>query len=240
MHLVVGTPMYGGLACSAYNQAMLNLHSVMEAHWHKLTRIVVVNESLVPRARNRIAHLFLSTDASHLLFMDADQGFEAADIPAMIKTDKGVIAAPVPMKVIDWERVRQAALQGYQNLADFIGNYNMRPLDGHEMKDRSSPFQVRMIGSGYMLIRRDVFDQLAPYVDSYREGTQRIRDFFSAKVVDDELLPEDFHFCHLYRQHGGEVWAAPWARVVHFGGYAFASNYATAAAFDQRMKEDTK
>ena len=99
MHLVVGTPMYGGMCCSEYTQSMLQLQSDMERNGHKLTCVFLGNESLIQRARNTVAHHFLETDASHLLFIDADQKFVANDIARMIKADKGIIDARVAVRV---------------------------------------------------------------------------------------------------------------------------------------------
>ena len=110
MHLVVGTPMYGGMCCSEYVQSIMDLRSDMEANGHKLTCVFLGNESLIQRGRNTIAYHFLESDASHLLFIDADQKFKTGDIVKMIQADKDIIVGPVPMKGINWNRVRQGAV----------------------------------------------------------------------------------------------------------------------------------
>jgi hypothetical protein len=235
MHLVVGTPMYGGMCCSEYVQSILALKEAMMAGGHKLTCIFLGNESLIQRARNTIAWHFLQTDASHLLFMDADQKFRPEDVARMLKADKALMAGCVPMKGINWNRVRQGALLGHPNLASLTGIFNITPLEGHEMKSPTEPFQVKHAGTGMMLIRRDVFDTLAPHVQYYSNGgasipsDAKVGNFFDVGVKDDLLLSEDFFFCHNYRQHGGTVWAAPWCEVGHFGSYLFSGQYAQGA-----------
>jgi hypothetical protein len=108
MHLVVGTPCYGGMMCTEYTQSLLDLKEACLTNNIKLTCIFLGNESLIQRGRNTIAHHFMKMqDATHLMFIDADQKFLANDIALMIKADKGIIGGPVPMKGIDWERVRQ-------------------------------------------------------------------------------------------------------------------------------------
>jgi hypothetical protein len=49
----------------------------------------MMNESLITRARNALAHNFLKTDCSHLMFIDADIRFNPADIPPMIRGRQG-------------------------------------------------------------------------------------------------------------------------------------------------------
>lgn len=225
MHLMIGTPMFGGWACSEYIKAMLELKGAMVQHGHEMTSVFVGNESLIQRARNRIVHIFLASDASHLLFMDADQSFVPSDIIKMIKCDKDVIAAPVPMKGINWDMIRVGAENNHKNLENLTGIFNIRQLPGHLMMGSGIPFQVKYAGSGYMLIKREAFEKLSDKVNSYTDHGTDIKNFFSAEIVDSELLSEDFHFCHQFRKMGGSVWAYPGAKVEHFGSYAFKGDY---------------
>ena len=235
MHIVVGTPMYGGMCCSEYVQSLLGLKEACMENGIKLTCIFLGNESLIQRGRNTIAHHFTQMeDATHLLFMDADQKFVPNDVAKMIKADKGIIGAPVPMKGINWDRVRMGATLGHEDLSKLTGIFNVNHLDDHEFKDRETPIQVRHVGTGMMLIRKDVFEKLQPHVGVYTNGGQSITpdeevyDYFQVKNVDGELLSEDYFFCDLYRQHGGKVWIAPWCEVGHFGSYLFTGQYSEA------------
>lgn len=226
--------MYGGMCCSEYTQSLLSLKEACMQYGIELTCIFLGNESLIQRGRNTIAHHFLSIpDATHLLFIDADQRFRANDIALMIKADKGIIGGPVPMKGINWERVRQGAVLNHQNLAALTGIFNLNKLEGHDMVSPDQPFQVEHIGTGFMLIRRDVFEDLMPHTQTYTNGgasippEEEVHDFFRVQVQDGNLLSEDYHFCHEYRKHGGTVWAAPWCELGHFGAYCFSGTYAS-------------
>ena len=72
IHLVIGTPMYGGMCTSEYTQSLLNLsESANNSEGVKLTTIFLGNESLIQRGRNTIAYHFMNLpDATHLLFID--------------------------------------------------------------------------------------------------------------------------------------------------------------------------
>ena len=233
MHIVIGTPCYGGQMCTEYTQSLLALKEACMQYGIKMTCIFLGNESLIQRGRNTIAHHFLQMeDATHLMFIDADQRFRANDIALMIKADKGIIGGPVPMKGIDWNRVRQGAVLNHPNLAALTGIFHLNKLDGHDMVSPDQPFQVEHIGTGFMLIRRDVFEDLKPHTQTYTNGgasiapDDEVHDFFRVQVEDGKLLSEDYHFCHEYRKHGGTVWAAPWCELGHFGAYCFSGVYA--------------
>ena len=233
MHLVVGTPCYGGMMCTEYTQSLLDLKEACLTNNIKLTCIFLGNESLIQRGRNTIAHHFMKMqDATHLMFIDADQKFLANDIALMIKADKGIIGGPVPMKGIDWERVRQGAVLNHPNLSSLSGIFNINKLKNHEMIASNLPFQVKQIGTGFMLIRRDVFEKIKPHVGWYTntgnatDANDKIYDYFKVQNVNNELLSEDYNFCHMYREHGGTIWAAPWCVLGHFGSYLFSGQYA--------------
>lgn len=195
MHLVIGTPCYGGMMCTEYTQSLLSLKEACIQYGIKMTVIFLGNESLIQRGRNTIAHHFLAIpDATHLMFIDADQKFVANDIARMIKADKGIIGGPVPMKGINWGRVRQGAVLNHPELHKLTGVFNLNKLSGHDMLDPNLPFQVKHIGTGFMLIRRDVFDKMKPHVGWYKNGgtsiaqEDKVHDFFKVQNVDNELL----------------------------------------------------
>jgi hypothetical protein len=159
------------MMCTEYTQSLLALKEACLVNNIKLTCVFLGNESLVQRGRNTIAHHFMQMqDATHLIFIDADQKFVANDIALMIKADKGVIGGPVPMKGMNWDKVRQGAVLNHPDLSRLTGIFNINKLDGHEMVAPNLPFQVKHIGTGFMLIRRDVFEKLQPHVGWYDNG----------------------------------------------------------------------
>jgi hypothetical protein len=230
MHLVVGTPCYGGMMCTEYTESLLGLKEACLQNGIKLTCIFLGNESLIQRGRNTIANMFLKTDASHLMFIDADQKFVPNDIAKMIKADKGIIGGAVPMKGINWDRVKQGVEDGAERLDLLTGIFNVNKLPGHDMVSANTPFQVKHVGTGFMLIARYVFDRLKPFVGWYYKDNEKHYDFFKVQNVNNELLSEDYNFCHMYREQGGTVWVAPWCQLGHFGAYCFSGQYSKVSA----------
>ncbi len=228
MHIMVATPCYGGMMCTEYTQSLLGLKDACNQYNIKLTCAFLGNESLIQRGRNTLAHVFLRSDADYLMFIDADQKFVPNDIAKMIKADKGIIGGAVPMKGINWSNVRNGALKDYLYLEHLTGIFNVNKLSGHEMLNENTPFQVKHVGTGFMLIARHVFDKLRPHVGWYFKDNEKMYDFFKVQNVNNELLSEDYNFCHMYREHGGTVWLAPWCELGHFGSYLFNGQFSKA------------
>lgn len=232
IHLVIGTPMYGGMCTSEYTQSLLDLTSAVKDGGHQITSIFLGNESLIQRGRNTIAHHFLKMNASHLLFVDADIKFRPEDVAKMIAADKELIIGPVPLKGINWEQVRLASLSGKENLYAHTGIFNINHLEGHSMKSIDEPFEILHGGAAFMMIRRDAFEKLIPHTPYYVNSgftvpkEDKVYDFFRVEVNDNHnLLSEDYFFCQSYRNIGEKVWCAPWVKTIHQGTYMFSGEY---------------
>lgn len=235
LHIALGTPMYGGTCVGPFNRSATALALALETNGHKLTPIFLGNESLIPRARNTIVWHFLQTDASHLLWVDADTGFRSKDVARMIEADRPIIVGPCPLKRINWERVAQAVRDGVpaDQLHRYTGIFNIVHLDGVHTHSASEAFEIKFGGTGFMLIKREVFEALAPTTEDYVNRNPgdamppgaRVKHFFPVYVEDDDLLSEDYAFTAKWRATGGSVWAAPWCELQHVGTYSFTGVY---------------
>ncbi len=234
-HLVVGTPMYGGQCQAAFAQSVSRMQRAGEAAGIRVSTIYIGNESLIQRARNAIVWQFLNEPSTtHLLFCDADQRFRAHDVIKMIEADKPVIVGPVPMKTIDWEAVRQAALAGAPAgaLPWHAGRFN---IDGvlDPIEDPMKPVRINRGGAGFMLIKREALEAISHYpglgtyiadVPGVPEGS-RIHNFFPTPVTGERLMSEDYGFCNIAKAAGEGVWLAPWVEISHFGTYEFTGRF---------------
>ena len=234
LHLVIGTPMYGGMCTSEYTQSLLNLSESANKSDVKLTTIFLGNESLIQRGRNTVAHHFMELpDATHLLFIDADIKFRTEDIVRMIQADKSLIIGPVGLKGYNWDEIRQAAVNGEDDIGRTGGVFNINKLPGIDMVDENTPFEIEHGGNAFMMIRRDVFETLKPHTPIYTNGGRsfpdgvEIYDYFRVEINKDtnHLLSEDYFLCHSFRQLGGKVWCAPWVETGHFGSHLFNGKY---------------
>src|SRR5574337_325338 len=103
--LMVCTPMYGGLCHGAYMQSMLQLQGVCQQYGVRLTVSTILNESLVQRSRTYLTDGFMQSDCTHLLFVDADIGFNAQDVIFMLALQTpgskyDIIAGPYAKKCL--------------------------------------------------------------------------------------------------------------------------------------------
>ncbi len=231
-HIVVSTPMYGGLCCGGFSEALLGLQELLRKEGHAMDFAYITNESLVQRARNTLAWFFLEkTQGTHMMFIDADIEFNPEDVLKMINADKDLIGGVYPKKGINWNDIKKALELNLEEPERFSGNFVFRPIKSEEKVVFNEPLETDLIGTGFMLIKRNVFERLKEYVGSYVSNNDTIDrhsvtyNFFQVPVENNELLSEDFFFCRAFRRIGGQVYSAPWANFVHNGNYRFRGSF---------------
>lgn len=235
--LFVATPMYGGMCVGGYTSGLLASVQAFMQNRIKMYYAYMQNESLITRARNSLAYDFMKSDATHLMFIDADITFNPYDIVKMVEANKDIICGMYPKKEINWLGVHEAAKNGVppQELALYTGAFVVNLPEGVKQKvgDINKPMEIANGGTGFMLIKRRVFDKLKKKVPTYTNDMhfaietnpekKIIHEFFDTSIDEktNRLLSEDYHFCKLARKNGFKVYAAPWAQLSHTGTYTF-------------------
>lgn len=246
--LFVGTPMYGGSCLGTYMKSCLDLQSACMQYGIEVRFSFLFNESLIQRARNYIVDEFLRSDCSHLMFIDADIGFNPMDIIAMLALDKDIIGAPYPKKTIKWENIKKAIIKNPEISAGELerlgGDIVFNPVAGTTHFNVTEPLQVLEIGTGMMLTHRSVFDKFKVAYPQYEYtpdhvgtahfgGDRKIHSYFNVEIDEESnrVLSEDYHFCQQCRKIGVEVWMAPWISCTHVGTYHFQGNLPAVANY---------
>ena len=265
--LFVATPMYGGQNAGMYTKSACDLTKLCYEYGIKLTNHYLFNESLITRARNYCVDEFLRSDATHLMFIDSDIGFDANDVLTLLaladpddhsENRKEIICGPYPKKTIAWEKVKRAVDKGHAdknpgNLEKFVGDYVFNPADGATEVPLDKPFKVLESGTGFMMIQRSAFEKFdkafpeySYYPDHARtkhfDGSRKIMMYFQA-LIDPESersLSEDYMFCQWMRKVGVNTWLCPWMKMIHIGSYMFGGSLADLAQLGVSATADYK
>jgi hypothetical protein len=261
--LFVATPMYGGMAHGMYMKSCLDLQAICSQYGIEVRFSFIFNESLITRARNYLADEYLRAEGfTHMLFIDADIHFDPRDVIACLALDKEIIGGPYPKKSIKWGSVKEAVKRHPDieplEMEKVAGDFVFNPVPGTEKFSVAEPIEVLEIGTGFMMIKREVFEKFREaYPEfSYRpdhigqanfDGTRYIHAFFDT-VIDrkrtvnvsgeerevggsDRYLSEDYMFCQWWRNIGGKIWLCPWMKTHHIGTYAFTGDMPAVANY---------
>jgi len=207
-------PCYGGQLTESTFMSYIKWANMARQLGLDWTVETMTNESLISRARNTLTAKFLHTkESTHLMFIDSDIGWEPWHLLVMLDAQKDVIGGLYPMKSlpIKW----------------CVNGIPGQP----EPAPEENNIEVSKTGTGFLLIKREVFEKLDahpatkpfkndigldPALDPY------MKTYFDTAVREGRYYSEDWTFCENWRDLGGQVWVDKRVLLRHTGTYTFA------------------
>jgi hypothetical protein len=255
--LMVATPCLGDRFEGAYFRSMLGLQARMTAAGVTMLTLTK-NSSLIALARNDCAATFRRVDLgadergqarkiTHMIFIDSDVGFDPADVERMLNYDEPVIAGSYPLKVFNWREMAMLVKDGHPVNASLpakasgstIGTWKEDIADGEQMAlklDERGLCKVETVGTGFMMIKREVFAQLEAYLNakdydlkygSLESNKYKTSDgvehtcFFNTEVRNGRFIGEDVYFCQLLADAGIPILVDAKCKLTHTGSYTW-------------------
>lgn len=234
---------YVMLAIPCYDQQitestfMSTIKTVMFFRDHGIKfAISTITDSLITRARNNITAKFLAnSEFTHMMFIDADIGFQPEDIIKLLWHNKEVMTAAYPIKDISWKKVKHDAVVNnvdYKELMSRSLRFVVNPVRGDgqtTLKIENGAIEIFDAGTGFMLIKRSCFEKL---IDSYpnlkydddtgslsEEEKKSTYAFFNSYIDPhrNRFLSEDYGFCRYWQDISGSIWVDPTITLTHVG-----------------------
>jgi len=251
--LFVATPMYGGQCAGMFTKSCADLSAICTQYGIPLQFYFLFNESLITRARNYCCDEFYRSSSQHMMFIDADIGFNPQDVIALMALQANdpetynIIGGPYPKKCISWEKIKLAVDKGIADedpnvLEKFVGDYVFNPKGGQQSIKIDEPVEVLEIGTGFMMITKDAFTKFNEAYPQYLyrpdhvrtehfDGSREIMMYFQAEVdpASKRYLSEDYWFCQKAQAANIRTWFCPWMKLQHVGSYIFGGSLADLA-----------
>jgi hypothetical protein len=240
--LMIGTPCFGGQLSTLYFASMFNLQSALRAYPNvEMTVQLRDGDALITRARANVVAAFLDDPkTTHLLFIDADIGFEPDQVLRLLSSGADVVAGTYPIKRINWDKVHKVIGTGKPNTRSAALDYVLEMKNPNHIAAVKGFARMRYAGTGFLMIKRHVLEKMCQYYQSLQfrhehstaEGLANSPNRFALFecIVDPETrtyLSEDFSFCKRWTDMGGEIWADLESRLNHVGPVTFYGDVAT-------------
>lgn len=231
-YIMVATPCYSGEVTVPFLKSMLKLQSACQERGVTLGFQDFSGIPLITYARNELVARFLDVpEATHLLFVDADIGFEPEQMFRLLAFGADVTAAAYPRKMIDWGKVEREIKDGRAPETAAL-HYVVAWPDSGPIKVNNGFARVRYIGAGFIMIRRSVLTRLC---EAHPELRYRRADMGIARgnpycfalfdtMINPETgdhLSEDAAFCKRWADLGGEIWVDTESKLTHTGSITF-------------------
>jgi hypothetical protein len=204
-------PCYGGMLTESTFMSYIKWSNTCRQLGIDWTMETMTNESLISRARNTLTAKFLNNkESTHLMFIDADIGWEPWHLLVMLNRDVDVIGGLYPMKSLPVK-------------------WCVNGFDGAE-EGPDGLQEVSKTGTGFMLIKRHVFEKLdahpatRPFANDIglpAELNPYMKTYFDTAVRENRYYSEDWTFCENWRDLGGKVWVDKRVLLKHTGTYVF-------------------
>lgn len=241
LNILVGTPCYGGVSHVSFNQSIRSLVATFNQYGVRHQVVEYKNESLIPRGRNFLANIvaldkdYEGREYTHMLFIDADIGFNPADILKAVAQNKDIVGLPYACKDIDWAKVVKA-VQGGVTDPELLKRVISRPIINTNGEitsfDVGKPVQFPQLGTGLLLIKKEVFTKFAEdparkykLMDGESKNLNRdyAYDYFQIGINPKTRYydSEDYRFCIDAAALGFDCWLLPYAVTTHTGNYEF-------------------
>ena len=197
--IFVATPAYGGMVHYSYTQSLVKTFAWSVQEKVPLGIFMLGNESCISRGRNTLAHEFLKSGLSKLLFIDADLQWQAPDVALLWQSEHRVVGGTYPIKKLPISinvnplaehtkhfPTEQRTLAQFRTWADAEAS-------------PSGDVPVRHLPNGFMMIDRSVLTDLAPLCEQYdaidmRTGNvEKHIEFFCMGAKRGKFITEDWY-----------------------------------------------
>ena len=238
-HIFIATPCYGGQIGEPYFRSMMRLAILCNKYDIQFTVSTLANESLITRGRNTLVSFFMEhPEATHLFFIDADIEFDPNDLLRMVAYDRPITVGAYPKKAINWQSIIDAARRNENETTETIEGHSSNYVVNFEFctDDNGDPLnKLKDAGTGFMCIQRDVIQKMfdnhpeLKYANDINVDAKFEKHMYALfdTMIDPEsrrYLSEDYTFCRLWQQMGGEVFLDPRTGLNHVGHYTFRGN----------------
>jgi hypothetical protein len=250
MHILIGTPCYGGLIHNGYFQSMLMLQKTLNENGIEMSVLSFGNESLIQRGRNFVvAHFLSKTEFTHLLFIDSDISFDPSKIVDWIKSGKGIVSGIYPKKgmnykgIVEVSKIEGVQPQDWEHLAlDYVVNFNSNQI----YVEGGRYIKALYVGTGMLLISREVILRLIQKfpqtkytndIAGYEDGNPNIHKYFYSLFdcficpTSNRYLSEDYAFCQRCIDIGYDIWADISMNLTHTGVHHYQGAFGSKMLF---------
>ena len=212
----LATPAYNGQVVPQFEESLKGSLRVLKdagipAHWEVLSGCCYL-----PIARNKLVKKFLESDATDLVFIDADIEWTSDDLLRLLEWPVDIVGAPYRHKT--WEETYPVWLRTDEK---------QRPV----MAGLSELVGCWILPTGFLRITRSAFSAIQKHygeeleVDEYTTEaklTGGYLNFFDTGKIGRQWWGEDTNFCRKWTMEMGRpLWVDPGIVLTHWGKSTF-------------------
>jgi hypothetical protein len=200
--IFIATPTLHADVIHDYCRSSFRTAEVLPKHGIETDLVFLAGCAAMDRSRDMLIDTFLKSDATHILQIDADIGWNAEDIVRMEQHDVDFVAGVYPIK---------------RDVPQFRVNFND--------KRRAGLIGANGVPGGFCLIKREAIEKMVDHFPELRgvgekdgANVTEISWLHCHEVSDGRVWGEDMAFCRRARKAGIDIWVDPTVNLRHWDG----------------------
>ena len=239
MKLFIPVICYNHTCHTSYMFSLLKLIMTLKDSNISAELFPIVFDSLINRARNAAVAHFLSSNCTHLLFIDADIEFSPEDVFKLIQSKEKIVGGAYAQKWLNLNKIQSIFSKEplpnkpFELCTNHSVHLTIQPDFNKELPNK---IEVEYLTTGFMLIERSVFVDLIQHyperkytndVDGYIGANKDLfYNFFCVEINENtnRFESEDYGFSRLWRTIGGKIYVIPDITLTHYGWLGYPCN----------------
>ena len=214
-HIFIAVPCGDGCIHAPCVMSLFEATQVLDAAGFNVTLSLEAGNCHVDDARNSQVREFLRTDATDMVFIDADVGFRPEDLLRLVSVERDVVAGVYPKK-------------------EDAESFPVRTLPGEIWADADGLVEVEGVPTGFLRMKRRVLEALCEGAVSFigQSGDPLPYHVVFERIIDgNKRMSGDYAFCWKWRETGGKIYVDPEMQFSHTGNKTW---YGSLGAFWKR------
>jgi hypothetical protein len=203
-HIMFGLPSYDGRVVTDFDSSYARTAYMLNELGVKVDECRIDGGVYIDRARDEICHVFLQSEATHLMFIDADMGWEPEHIVRLLRHDKEICCGMYCRK--DDEPIFSLRLGGKRVIRDGL-------------------ILAQAVPAGFLLINKSALVKLkSAHPELLFNGTnnfegEKMVSFFHMYIDEKgDYLREDMAFGMRWSDIEDGIWIDPAIQLRHWDG----------------------
>jgi len=204
--VLIGTPSYDGRIDTWFADSLVRTVKQADPKQINIHAIYPSYDSLIQRARNDLVRMAMDGGYDALFFIDSDVEWEPEWFFRLLARPEPIVGAAL-IKKSDQE------------------SYTVKIIKKNLTKSEDDALvQVDGLGTGFLKVDRFALEKLWLMSEPYVHDGVPNRMVFDLKIVDGDLISEDYVMCHKWQSLGYKVWLDPSITINHNGVKKYQGN----------------
>lgn len=203
--VVLGMPTYDGKVVAKFASSLADTVALLPKYGVSVYEAWQLGSCYIDKARDVIIHKFLhETDATHLLFIDADMSWDAESVLNLLAHDKGFVCG---------------MYCGKQNPPTFMLRMPWPPeYEGGLIKAEAVP-------TGFLMMSRDALERMEQHYKELRYHDKKLKRVITALchmyIENGSYFREDIALCRRWAALGEFCYIDPTIKLKHWNGVQY-------------------